>query len=96
MSLPGAKLACRGVWKLFGAGAETLSGKSERYRCDYGAAIASNLDAIAGELEIALQPRDVAPQVLFAETAGIDDVVVEAMQEKGGDPVCRQEVLCLL
>ena len=60
--LAGKSVAMQGLgaleFVLFGAGAETLSGKSERYRCDYGAAIASNLDAIAGELEIAWSAPD--------------------------------------
>ncbi|MDX8476964.1 imelysin family protein [Mesorhizobium sp. VK24D] len=35
---------------LFGDGAETLAGKDEPYHCAYGAAVAANIQAIAGEV----------------------------------------------
>ena len=38
---------------LFGSGAEGLSSAGEEYRCTYGAAIAGNLDNIAGAIETA-------------------------------------------
>ncbi|RRI06318.1 peptidase M75, Imelysin [Mesorhizobium tamadayense] len=43
---------------LFGDGAEALAGKDEPYRCAYGAAVAGNIEAIAGEVRDAWEKPD--------------------------------------
>jgi predicted lipoprotein len=52
--LAGKSVAMQGLgaleFVLHGTGAEGLSGKGDPFRCAYGAAIARNLDTIAGEL----------------------------------------------
>lgn len=53
--LAGKSVAMQGFgaleFVLYGTGAENLSGSGEPFRCAYGAAIAKNLDVIAGDLE---------------------------------------------
>ncbi|TIQ31104.1 MAG: peptidase M75, Imelysin [Mesorhizobium sp.] len=57
--LAGKSVAMQGLgaleYVLFGDGAETLAGKDEPYRCAYGAAIAGNIETIAGEVRDAWQ-----------------------------------------
>ncbi|BCM17043.1 imelysin family protein [Mesorhizobium sp. J8] len=43
---------------LYGDGAETLAGKDEPYRCAYGAAVAGNVETMAGEVRDAWQKPD--------------------------------------
>ncbi|WP_189401554.1 MULTISPECIES: imelysin family protein [unclassified Mesorhizobium] len=43
---------------LYGDGAETLAGKDEPYRCAYGAAVAGNIETMAGEVRDAWQRPD--------------------------------------
>ncbi|SFN78536.1 hypothetical protein SAMN03159463_00556 [Mesorhizobium sp. NFR06] len=43
---------------LYGDGAETLARKDDPYRCAYGAAVAGNIEAIAGEVRDAWQNPD--------------------------------------
>ncbi|MEZ5783557.1 MAG: imelysin family protein [Rhizobiaceae bacterium] len=54
-SLSGKSVAMQGLgaleFVLFGTGSDELTSKENGYRCRYGLAIASNLDAIAGEIE---------------------------------------------
>lgn len=61
-SLAGKSVAMQGLgaleFVLFGTGADALAGAGGQYRCAYGAAIAGNLDTIAGELETAWAEPD--------------------------------------
>ncbi|MEP9372324.1 imelysin family protein [Mesorhizobium sp. KR1-2] len=43
---------------LFGTGAETLAGPEGAHRCGFGAAVAANLDNMAGEVEVAWNAPD--------------------------------------
>ena len=43
---------------LYGDGAETLAGKDDPYRCAYGAAVAGNVETMAGEVRDAWQKAD--------------------------------------
>ncbi len=53
--LKGKSVAVQGLgaleFLLYGTGAEGLAGNDEAFRCDYGRAIAKNLDTIAGAVE---------------------------------------------
>lgn len=60
--LAGKSVAMQGLgaleYILFGDGAETLAKKDEPYRCAYGAAVAGNIQAIAGEVHDAWNKPD--------------------------------------
>ncbi|MDX8468860.1 imelysin family protein [Mesorhizobium sp. VK23B] len=60
--LAGKSVAMQGLgaleYVLFDDGAETLAGKDEPYRCAYGAAVAGNIEAIAGEVRDAWNRPD--------------------------------------
>lgn len=60
--LAGKSVAMQGLgaleYVLFGDGAETLASKDDPYRCAYGAAVASNIQAIAGEVREAWSKPD--------------------------------------
>ena len=55
--LPTKSVAMQGLgaleFVLFGTGADTLSAAGDPYRCQYGAAVAANIAAMAGELDAA-------------------------------------------
>jgi predicted lipoprotein len=55
---------------LFGTDAETLSGASDPYRCAYGAAIATNLDGMAGDIDAAWAAKDGFAALWEARSAG--------------------------
>jgi predicted lipoprotein len=60
--LAGKSVAMQGLgaleFVLFGTGAEALAGPADPYRCAYGAAIAANLETIAGDVENAWTDAD--------------------------------------
>lgn len=60
--LAGKSVATQGLgaleYVLFGDGAETLAKKDDPYRCAYGAAVAGNIQAIAGEVHAAWDKPD--------------------------------------
>ncbi|TPM39115.1 imelysin family protein [Mesorhizobium sp. B2-3-4] len=60
--LAGKSVAMQGLgaleFVLYGDGADTLADKDEPYRCAYGAAIAANIDAMAGEVSAAWNKAD--------------------------------------
>ena len=60
--LAGKSVAMQGLgaleYVLYGDGAETLAKKDDPYRCVYGAAVASNIETIAGEVRDAWQKPD--------------------------------------
>lgn len=63
--LPGKSVAMQGLgaleFVLFGAGAETLAGKDDPYRCAYGAAVAANIETMAGDVSTAWSKPDGFP-----------------------------------
>ena len=60
--LAGKSVAMQGFgaleFVLHGTGAETLAGKDDPYRCSYGAAIAGNIETMAGDVAAAWDKKD--------------------------------------
>ncbi|WP_214471452.1 imelysin family protein [Mesorhizobium sp. dw_380] len=60
--LAGKSVAMQGLgaleFVLYGDGADALAGKGDPYRCAYGAAVAGNVETMAGEVSAAWNKRD--------------------------------------
>jgi predicted lipoprotein len=60
--LAGKSVAMQGLgaleFVLFGDGADALAGKDDAYRCAYGAAVAGNIETMAGEVSMAWNKPD--------------------------------------